>query len=610
MKRNRKSFRRLLGYIKPYWVQVALNLFFNLFSIVFSLFSFSLFVPFLNLLFGTEELVTTRPDFVLSVEGVLGQLNYHISGIIVQNGKEAALMFICIILGLSFLLKNVGRFMASYYMAGIRTSTVRDLRNHLYKKLLILPLSYYSQNRKGDIIARLTTDVQEVEVSILNYLDTLVRDPLTVIAYFIFLLSMSPDLTLFVVVLLPLAGIIIGWVGKTLKRESKKGQNSLAELITTIDESISGLRIIKAFNAIGYSDEKFRNQNRKYSKIMAHVYRKRDLSSPMSEFLSAVVVIMVLWFGGRLILGGGSGIQAADFVTYIIVFSQIISPVKNFSQGYYHVQKGVAGADRLFSILDAAEVIEEAPDALPVSTFDNTIEYRDVNFAYGNTEVLNGINLTIRKGQLIAIVGESGGGKSTLADLLPRFYDVNGGGIFIDGTDIRKLRISDLRGLMGIVTQESILFNDSIFNNIAFGLDNVSRDDVIKAAKVANAHDFIMQTENGYDTLIGDQGMNLSGGQRQRLSIARAVLRNPQILILDEATSSLDTESEQLVQNALNNLMSNRTSIVIAHRLSTISHADEIIVISKGHIAERGTHSELIATNGIYTKLYKLQSLD
>lgn len=606
---RKTSFKRLLGYLKPYWFQVVLNFIFNLISIVFSLFSFSMFVPFLNLLFGTEELVTIRPAFSFSVDGMLDCLDYYISQIIINHGTGHALLFICILLVTAFFFRNAGRFMANFYLASIRTNIVRDLRNNLYHKLMILPLAFYSKSRKGDIIARLTTDVQEVEVSILNYLDTLIRDPLTVVAYFLFLLSLSPELTLFVVILLPLAGVIIGYVGKTLKRESVKGQTKLAELLTTIEESISGLRIIKAFNAIGYSKSKFGDQNQDYSKILTHVYRKRDLSSPMSEFLSAIVVIAVLWFGGRLILSGSATIQAADFVTYIIVFSQIISPVKNFSQGYYHVQKGIAGAERIFSILDADEVIGEAADALHISSLNDSIEYRNVCFGYDSEDVLNDINLTIRKGQLIAIVGESGGGKSTLTDLLPRFYDVREGSILIDGTDIRQLNIADLRGLMGIVTQESILFNDTVHNNIAFGLSNVSRADVERAARIANAHEFIMQMEKGYDTPIGDRGMNLSGGQRQRLSIARAVLRNPQILILDEATSSLDTESEQLVQSALNNVMSNRTSIVIAHRLSTIIHADEIIVISKGRIVERGTHSELIARNGIYTRLSQMQSL-
>lgn len=606
---KKTSFKRLLGYLKPYWFQVVLNFIFNLISIVFSLFSFSMFVPFLNLLFGTEELVTVKPAFSFSVDGMLNYLDYYISQIIINHGTSSALLFICILLVTAFFFRNAGRFMANFYLASIRTNIVRDLRNNLYHKLLILPLSFYSKSHKGDIMARLTTDVQEVEVSILNYLDTLIRDPLTVIAYFLFLLSLSPELTLFVVILLPLAGVIIGYVGKTLKRESVKGQTKLAELLTTIEETISGLRIIKAFNAIGYSKSKFGDQNQHYSKILTHVYRKRDLSSPMSEFLSAIVVIAVLWFGGRLILSGSATIQAADFVTYIIVFSQIISPVKNFSQGYYHVQKGIAGAERIFNILDADEVIEEAPDAKHINALNDSIEYSNVSFGYDSENVLTDINLTIKKGQLIAIVGESGGGKSTLTDLLPRFYDVREGNILIDGTDIRQLNIADLRGLMGIVTQESILFNDTVHNNIAFGLDNVSRADVEKAARIANAHEFIMQMEKGYDTPIGDRGMNLSGGQRQRLSIARAILRNPQILILDEATSSLDTESEQLVQSALNNVMSNRTSIVIAHRLSTIIHADEIIVISKGRIVERGTHNELIARNGIYTKLSQMQSL-
>ena len=410
--------------------------------------------------------------------------------------------------------------------------------------------------------------------------------------------------------LIPIAGFLIGKVGKALKKQSKESQNRLAGMISTIEESISGLRIIKGFNAIKYSKEKFAEQNEQYSKTLLGVHRKREMSSPMSEFLSAIVVIIVLWFGGRLILGGGSSIGAADFITYIVVFSQIISPAKSFSQGYYNIQKGVASADRIFEILDADEVIMDKENPERIDTFKDAIEYQNVSFRYGKEDVLKDIDLTIPKGKVVALVGESGGGKSTLVDLLPRFYDVCEGRILLDGHDLRDYKISDLRGLMGIVTQETILFNDTVFNNIAFGMENVSKEAVIEAAKIANAHEFIMEMEQGYDTTIGDRGMNLSGGQRQRLSIARAVLKNPPILILDAATSSLDTESERLVQDALAKVMSQRTSIVIAHRLSTIQHADEIIVLQKGQIIERGTHEELIAKNGIYKKLTDLQSFN
>ncbi len=603
-----KKFYRVLSFAKPYWGFALLNVLFNLLTVIFSLFSFALLVPFLNLLFGTEKLVTVRPDFAFSSDALFGTLNYEISRIIIESGHIDALLFICGILITAFFLRNVARFMSSFFMANVRVGAVKDMRNAIYYKILILPLSFYNKNKKGDILARITNDVQEVEYSIMNYLEMLVRDPITVIAFLIFMLSMSPQLTLFVLVILPITGYIIGLIGRSLRKTSKIGQARMADMMSHIEESISGLRIIKAFNAINYSDRKFKEQNSLLSNLMIGIYRKRDLSSPMSEFLSSVVIIIVLWFGGRMVLSDSSPISAADFITYIIIFSQIIPPAKTFAQGYYHIQKGIASAERIFEILDAEEVIVQKPDALPITDFKDKIEYRNVGFKYIKENVLSGINLTIEKGKIIALVGESGGGKSTMVDLLPRFYDVTEGAIFIDSNDLRDYRIDGLRGLMGIVTQESILFNDSLFNNIAFGSTKASKEDVIAAAKVANAHDFIMQMEKGYDTTIGDRGSNLSGGQRQRISIARAILKNPPILIMDEATSSLDTESERLVQDALSKVMSTRTSIVIAHRLSTIKHADEIIVMQKGQIAERGKHDELLAKEGVYKRLFDLQS--
>ena len=607
----KRKFSRVLSYVKPYWFYVVLNVFFNLVTIFFSLFSFALVVPFLNLLFQTKAIeAVAKPEFALTSEYLLDYLNYFMSNLIIERGHGQALVFICLVLLIAFFFRNLGRFFACYFMANVRVGAVHDLRRDVYNKILILPLSYYHSRQKGDIMARITTDVQEVEVSILNWLEMLIKDPLTILFYFIYMVSLSPKLTLFVLIILPLAGLIIGKVGKMLKKESKEGQTKLAGIISTVEETISGLRIIKAFNAIRYSGEKFEEQNGDYTKVLRGIHRKRDMSSPMSEFLSAIVVIIVLWFGGRMILGGNSGITAASFVSYIVVFSQIISPAKSFSQGYYNVQKGIASAERIFEILDAEEVITEKDNALEIKAFNDNIEYKDVHFSYGKDEVLKGINLRIDKGKFVALVGESGGGKSTMADLLPRFYDVCGGQVYIDGHDIRDYKISDLRGLMGVVSQESILFNDTVFNNIAFGMENVSKEAVVEAAKIANAHEFIMELENGYDTRIGDRGMNLSGGQRQRLSIARAVLKNPPILILDEATSSLDTESERLVQDALSKVMSQRTSIVIAHRLSTIQFADEIVVLQKGQIIERGTHDELIALGGVYKKLTDLQSFN
>ena len=605
-----KKFTRVLGYIKPYWGQLGLNVFFNILTIVFSLFSFALLIPFLNLLFGIEEMVTEQPEFALSIDTLLGYLNYQISSVIIEQGRINALVYICLVLLIAFFFRNLARYMAMYYMAGVRIKGVRDIRDELYKKLLILPLAFYHKHKKGDVIARVTTDVQEVEYSIMNYLEVLIRDPITIIAYFAFMISMSPQLTLFVLIVLPLTGLIIGRIGRSLRKQSIIGQTKFAGLLAIIEESISGLRIIKAFNAIFYSENKFRGENKSYSKVLLGIYRRRDLSSPLSEFLSSVVIIVVLWFGGRLVLGSNASIQAADFIAYIVVFSQIIPPAKTFAQGYYSIQKGLASAERIFHILDAEEVIEEKPDALPIKSFNKEIEYKKVYFAYNSEPVLKNINLKIGKGKLIALVGESGGGKSTMADLLPRLYDVTAGQILIDGIDVRDCKIDDVRRLMGIVSQESILFNDTVFNNIAFGLKGVSGKEVIDAAKVANAHDFIMETDGGYQTNVGDRGQKLSGGQRQRVSIARAVLANPPILILDEATSSLDTESEKLVQEALANVMKDRTSVVIAHRLSTIMHADEIIVLKKGEIVERGNHAELIKKAGVYKRLQDLQSFE
>ncbi|MEN8224837.1 MAG: ABC transporter ATP-binding protein [Bacteroidota bacterium] len=603
-----KRYGRVLSYIKPYWVYAALNIFFNLFTIIFSLFTFALLAPFLSLLFGKTELVQDKPELSFSSDALIEYMNYTLSDIIQTQGPMKALMTICLVLLATFFLRNLGRFMSLFFMAKVRVGSVKDIRDQVFNKILVLPLSFYHSRKKGDIMARVTTDVQEVEYSIMNYLDMIIRDPITIIAYFIFLLSMSPSLTLFVIIVLPVTGYLIGRIGRTLRRQSKVGQSRLAGLLATIEESIGGLRIIKAFNAINFMDRKFVDQNKDYAKIILSIYRRRDLSSPMSEFLSSMVIILVLWFGGRLVIGDNSPISGEIFITYMLIFSQIIPPAKTFATGYYSMQKGLASADRIFEILDAEEVIEEKADAHNISEFTADIEYKDVSFRYEEDDVLKNIDLTIEKGKIIALVGQSGGGKSTMVDLLPRFYDTVEGGIFIDGVNLKDYRIDAVRGLMGIVTQESILFNDTVFNNIAFGMHNVSEEDVIEAAKVANAHEFISKMPDAYQTNIGDRGTKLSGGQRQRISIARAVLRNPPILILDEATSALDTESERLVQDALAKVMSNRTSIVIAHRLSTIKFADEIIVLNKGEIAERGSHDELIKLDGIYKKLHELQT--
>lgn len=601
---------RILRYARPYWGYASLNIVFNIFAVLFSLVSLAMVVPFLGLLFGTQALVTVKPGFALSINAVSGTFNYHISTIIINYGKVDALVFICILVVILFFLKNFFRYMAMFYLAKVRNGAVKDIRNDVYQKILILPLSYYSEQKKGDLIARMTTDVQEVEWSIMTSLEMIFRDPLNIVIYLGTMMVMSPQLTLFVLILLPLTGWLIGRIGKSLRRTSDKVQNKMGLILSVIEETISGLRIIKAFTAISYSEKKFKKINDDYTRLMVRVYRKRDLAGPLSEFLGAVVLVTIMWYGGNLVLGANASISPEVFVAYIVIFSQLIVPVKSFVTAIYNVQKGAASAERIKQVLDADEVIEEIPHAIQINDFKSNIVYNNVSFTYEKEEVLTNVNLTIEKGKTIALVGPSGGGKSTMVDLLPRFYDCSKGEIRIDGTSIKNIVITDLRKLMGIVTQESILFNDTVFNNIAFGIDNESKEKVIEAAMIANAHEFIMELENGYETNIGDRGVKLSGGQRQRLSIARAVLKNPPILILDEATSSLDTESERLVQDALEKLMKSRTSIVIAHRLSTIQHADEIIVLQKGEIAERGSHSELISKNGIYKKLCEMQSFN
>jgi subfamily B ATP-binding cassette protein MsbA len=457
-------------------------------------------------------------------------------------------------------------------------------------------------------MSRITNDVMNIEWSIMQSLEMMFREPLTIVVFLISLVIISPTLTVFVAVLLPVTGILIAQVGKSLRRTSAKSQVKLGVILSIIEETISGLRIIKGFNAIEITDNKFKDQNNQLTKIMIRLFRKRDLASPMSEFLSTLVLVVILWFGGQLVLSENASLEPTVFIFYVVIFSQLIVPAKAFTEAYYNIQKGVASAERIQEIIDADEVITEKPDAISKTDFNESIHYRDISFSYEQEFVLKNINLNIEKGKMIAIVGASGSGKSTLVDLLPRFYDCTKGEILIDGIPVKDLRIDHLRGLMGIVTQETILFNDTVFNNIAFGMEIANGDDVIAAAKIANAHEFIENMPQGYQTNIGDRGAKLSGGQRQRISIARAVLKNPPIMILDEATSALDTESERLVQDALFKLMKNRTSVVIAHRLSTIQNANEIIVLDKGEIVERGTHSELFDKKGVYRKLCDMQS--
>ncbi len=606
-----KNLFRILKFVIPFWGKALLNILFNILSVIFSLASFALFIPVLQILFKTTEVPSEVQAFSWTdFDSIKEKFYYEIDKMIGEHGEMEVLFYISIIIVTLYFFRNLFRYLAMFFLAPIRNGVVRNIRNKMYLKVMILPLSYYSEQKKGDIIARMTSDVQEIEWSIMSSLEMIFRDPIAIISYLVALFVISPSLSVFVLILLPVSGFLIGRIGKSLKRTSVKGQRQFGILLSIIEETISGLRIIKAFNAIKLAERNFQENNNKYTRLMIRLYRKRDLASPLSEFLAASVLVTVLWFGGRLVLSPENPLDAAIFIAYLGIFSQIIPPAKSITTAVYNIQKGAASVERIQKIFDAEEVIEEKPDAIAKTDFEKEIEYRNVSFSYEKDVVLDKVDLKIKKGKTIALVGPSGGGKSTMVDLLPRFYDCVSGEILIDGIPLKDLIISDVRGLMGIVTQESILFNDTIFGNIALGMENVKEENVIAAAKVANAHEFISKMENGYYTNIGDQGVKLSGGQKQRLSIARAVLKNPPILILDEATSSLDTESERLVQDALTKLMQNRTSIVIAHRLSTIKHADEIVVIKKGKIVEQGKHNQLIKNNGVYKKLHDLQTFE
>lgn len=567
-------------------------------------------VPFLNVLFSQDKNYTLLP-WNLSVKTLLNNFNYYLADFVERNGQLQALFLISMLVVVLFLFKNLARYLAMVYLAPVRNGVVKDIRNSLYKKILALPIGYFSDERKGDIMARMTNDVQEVEWSIMTSLEAMFREPLNIIIFLITMFTMSPQLSTFVLVLLPIAGLIIGRIGKSLKKRSARIQLKMGELLSNIEETLGGLRIIHAFTAESQSEQKFGDLNRQHFKMMNRIARRRDLASPLSEFLGTLVMVVVMYFGGQLVLAPGSTLDPSEFIAFIAIFSQLIPPAKNLTTAYYNVQKGLASSERIYDILDAPVSVKEKENAVGIHEFNSVIEYKNVSFAYRKDEeatVLKNINLEIKRGKTIALVGQSGSGKTTLADMLPRYYDPGSGSILIDGKDLRDLKLKDLRRLIGVVTQESILFNETVFNNIAFGMENVSMDAVTEAARVANAHEFISQLPEGYHTNIGDRGGKLSGGQRQRLSIARAVLKNPPVLILDEATSALDTESERLVQDALYKLMQHRTTLVIAHRLSTIVHADEIIVMQRGEIVERGTHQELLASSGYYKKLYELQA--
>ena len=599
---------RLLRYYAPYKRLIGFAVISNLLMSLFMVVSIPVLQPFLQILFNPDEFKQTRDGS--GFQRVESQINGFFANLIENYGREQALMIVCIFLVVTFFGKNLFRYLSLYFLAPVRNGIVRDIRGKLVDKTLELPLSYFSEKRKGDLMSRVSADVQEIEWSIVGATEAVAREPIVMLGSLLFMVSVSPQLLIFVFGLMLFSGLIIARVGRTLKKQSGEAQRRLGVLGSLLEETLGGLRIIKGFNAEPWQSARFGRENDDYAKTLTGLYRRRDLASPLSEFLGISVVSVLLWFGARQVFAGQ--LSAATFITFLYAFYNIIEPAKHLSTAWYNIRKGLGALDRVESVLNAEVTVADAPDPVESVTFKDKIEFKNVSFTYQNAErpALDGVSFELKKGQTIALVGASGAGKSTIADLLPRFYDVTGGQILIDGVDIRKMRLRDLRGLMGIVSQEAILFNDSIRNNIAFSTGEVPQESVIAAAKASNAHEFIAQIPQGYDANIGDRGSKLSGGQRQRLTIARALLKNPPVLILDEATSALDSESEKLVQAALERLLENRTALVIAHRLSTVQHANEIIVLDSGRIVERGRHDELMAQGGAYRKLVDLQALN
>lgn len=610
-----KEFLQLMRrFVSPYKKYIGWAILLNILSAVFNVFSFTLLIPILDILFKTGENNKVYEYMEWGTAGfkdvAINNFYYYVSQMIQDNGPTTALIFLGLFLALMTLFKTSCYFASSAVMIPLRTGVVRDIRIMVYAKVMRLPMGFFSEERKGDIIARMSGDVGEVENSITSSLDMLIKSPIMIILYFITLIATNWKLTLFTVLVLPAMGWLMGKVGRKLKRQSLEAQGKWSDTMSQLEETLGGLRIIKAFIAEDRMINRFTRCSNELRDAVNKVAMRQALAHPMSEFLGTILIVSVLWFGGALILGHNSSLTAPTFIFYMVILYSVINPLKDFAKAGYNIPKGLASMERVDKILKAENNIKEIPNPKPLTGMNDRIEFKDISFSYdGKREVLKHVNLTVPKGKTVALVGQSGSGKSTLVDLLPRYHDVQGGDITIDGTSIKDVRIADLRSLIGNVNQEAILFNDTFFNNIAFGVENATMEQVIEAAKIANAHDFIMEKPEGYNTNIGDRGGKLSGGQRQRVSIARAILKNPPILILDEATSALDTESERLVQEALERLMKTRTTIAIAHRLSTIKNADEICVLYEGEIVERGRHEELLELDGYYKRLNDMQAL-
>lgn len=602
-----KTYFRLLSYAQPIARYAIPYIFCTLISVVFSTLNLALLAPLLHTLFNSEQIeVVVKPE---QWHDILGYFNYYAHQANLQYGPYGALQWVSVAIIISVFLSNVFRYFSQRIMENLRIRTLQNLRRSVFDNVMNLHLGYFNDQRKGDIISKIASDVQVVQFSVTSTLQVVFKEPMQLIAYMIMLLIISVKLTSFAILVLPVSAYVISRIVKKLKRQATEAQQVFGNMISYLDESLSGIRIIKAFNATQFIKDRFSNENTRYSKINRRMVRRQQLGSPVSEFLGVTMVAVILLYGGHLVLSPDGGLEATEFIAYIALFSQIMRPAKALTDSFSNINSGIAAGERVLELIDQKSEIQDKPDAKPIKSFEEAISFNDVHFAYTNEPVLEGINLAIKKGQTVALVGPSGSGKSTMMDLIPRFIDVTSGSVKFDGTDVRDLRMDDIRSLIGLVDQEAVLFNDSVYHNIAFGLENVPYEEVEKAARIANAHEFIVNLENGYDTVIGDRGSKLSGGQRQRICIARAILKNPPILLLDEATSALDTESERLVQDALNKLMQNRTTVIIAHRLSTVKHADLICVLENGKIVESGNHNELMEKRGLYRKLIDMQQL-